>query len=98
MPEFQSNWCTECNASLAEEKKETKKESIMNNSVFHTLSGLSSYACLLTLLLYFPAPMVSLSVSILRENPSYKVLASLLFWLKYMCNGPFSKFSVDLYI
>ena len=23
---FQSDWCTECNASLAEEKKETKKE------------------------------------------------------------------------
>ena len=44
---FQSDWCTECNASLAEEKKETKKN--MNNPVFHTLSSSPSYACLLTL-------------------------------------------------
>ena len=44
---FQSDWCTECSASLAEEKKETKKN--MKNPMFYTLSSSPSYACLITL-------------------------------------------------
>ena len=46
----QSDWCTECNASLAEEKKKRKKERIMNNPGFHALPCSPSYARLLTLL------------------------------------------------
>ena len=47
---FQSDWYTECNASLAEEKKETNKQTKnMKNPVFHMLSSSPFYTYLLTL-------------------------------------------------
>ena len=97
--------CGARNATLAwlkKRNKQTNKQTKnMKNPVFHTLSRLPFYTYLLTL---FIVPSISngshkhLYTLRIPESPSYEVLASLLFSLKYVCNGPVSNFSVDPYI
>ena len=80
-------------ATLAWLKKRNKHTNKQNNSAFNMLSNSPSCACLLTLLLYFPAPMVPLSISIplgnARESPAHltKFWRVCCFSLSTCCNG-----------
>ena len=79
-------------AALAWLKKK-KKEREKNNLVFHAIASLPPYAHLLTLLVVPTGSAGSPKcVYTLRIPERARLLASLLFLLKYVCNGPICNF------